>query len=195
MRDSSNSRPFGYCMTYSIALHFNIFASVIRLFFWKSPSAIFRLIVTIIVNSINAVFGSGRLSHIGKEVIKHMPAFANCNPSASVIPIALRFWIFASVQNCKPCPVDFCSSFFMSDAQASTGFNFPLSQMLRFNRFRVAAFTFAEKVTYCFRQVSFYYSKTTELLAREVNKFRHNLTYHIDISKSISIWYVNLQEA
>lgn len=74
---------------------FNVISGISCLFFACGPSAIIRLIVSIIVNSVYAVIAARPLSHIGYKVFKLTPSFANFYPTSKMCRI---LWMI----NCAP---------------------------------------------------------------------------------------------
>lgn len=69
---------------------------VFRLFSWRSPSAIGRFVVSIIVDSIELV-AVRTWTHVGVEFVEVFPAPANFNFSSTVAFIGWVGWIKAAL--------------------------------------------------------------------------------------------------
>lgn len=70
------------------------------------PTAVFRGIVAIVVDSIELIFRRGRLAHVGKEVLEGVPAFADGYTTTSVASVRAICWILTSLRHLRPCVVD-----------------------------------------------------------------------------------------
>ena len=76
-------------------------APVSRLRGHTSPSAIFRFVVSLIVNTINRR-AAGALPHVGKKVLKNLPPVANGYATPAVVVERGVFRILASVAHGRP---------------------------------------------------------------------------------------------
>ncbi len=63
-------------------------ARVALLLFGRSPSAVARLIIAVVVDTINGVAGRRLFAHVGKEILKLLPAVANGDPPTAPIVVA-----------------------------------------------------------------------------------------------------------
>ena len=79
-------------------------AFISSLFYRSSPATISRLVVAVVVDTINALSGWS-FSHIGKKVFKFVPSLANCNSTASVVLPVGRVGVGASAPNVLPSSV------------------------------------------------------------------------------------------
>src|SRR4051794_33564448 len=68
----------------------------------RGPATIARLVVTVVVYTIDAVFRGSAKSHVGDEVIKGHPSFADLDPSAAIPEIARIRRAQASTLNACP---------------------------------------------------------------------------------------------
>lgn len=67
-----------------------------------SPSAIFRSVISIIVNTVNRMFICRTWPHVGNKVVEQEPSFANGNPSTSVMLKEFYIRISAASLHCTP---------------------------------------------------------------------------------------------
>lgn len=67
--------------------------AITSLLFRCCPSAIFRCVWSIVVNTVKLMLRGGPFAHIGKEVLKIQPRGANGNTSAAISRIASSFGI------------------------------------------------------------------------------------------------------
>jgi len=75
------------------------FTPILGLLAVGRPSAVFRFVIPVVVDSIQRVSGSvlGHLAHIGKEILERItPAFAHDNSSTAVIVEPRKIFIVAS---------------------------------------------------------------------------------------------------
>ena len=70
--------------------------TILCLLFRRGPAAIARLVITVIVDSLNGVLWGGPSSHISKKFLKTVPSFANLDPAAAIILICGIIFIFAT---------------------------------------------------------------------------------------------------
>lgn len=83
--------------------------SVVILFFAGCPSAIFRLVISVVVDAVNGL-SRQRLSHIGKEIFKTVvPAITDRNASATVPGPVFIIAVPTSLSQSKPAVMDLCS--------------------------------------------------------------------------------------
>lgn len=93
--------PFHSRLAFSIKFYKMVISSITLLLRSCSPSAIFRAIISIRVNSINTHVGFW-MPHISKEIFKARPSFAYFNSAPSIIFVCFAFWIVTSLPNTKP---------------------------------------------------------------------------------------------
>ena len=100
-----NASSFGpFCNCHALAFAFNIstIALVSSLLCGSGPSAVFRAIRSIIIDSFNGVFFRGGFSHVSKEIKKISPPFAYINPARSVIFKIRSINVFATSMHKSP---------------------------------------------------------------------------------------------
>lgn len=80
------------------------FSSVLRLFKWCSPLAVFRAVRTIVINSLNTVtrWSFRFWSHVGKKVFKRGPSVANGYATTPVVWIGLGCFLQTTFAHSKP---------------------------------------------------------------------------------------------
>jgi hypothetical protein len=98
-------RPLRYSEIFPAKRNSLVSSSVALLFTSCGPTAIFRAIRAIVVNSVNRVVFTWLFPHIGKKVLKFLPSFANINPSASVVVKKLVFRVAAPASHTTPSAV------------------------------------------------------------------------------------------
>ena len=94
--------PVFQYLGFTINSHQNIVALVSRLLMWRSPSAVFGAVPSIVVNSVQRepLFEGGR--HICVKCGDAMPAITNRNPSATIVGKFFVRRVFAAFQHMKP---------------------------------------------------------------------------------------------
>lgn len=91
---------FCHCDTF-ISKMFTV--SPIRLLLMAcSPSAIFRIVISVIINAVKRVFICRTWSHVGNKIVEQKPSFANRNPSTSVMTKEFYIRISAASFHCAP---------------------------------------------------------------------------------------------
>lgn len=93
--------PFHSGLSFAIKFYKMVVSSIALLLRSRRPSTIFRAIISIRVNPINAHAWLG-MPHISKEIFKVRPSFTYFNATPSIIFVCLAFWIVASLPNTKP---------------------------------------------------------------------------------------------
>lgn len=83
------------------------------------PSYVSRLVVPVIVDSVNRMFWRGRLADISQEVFKIHPALTQFNSTACVTVKFLSLQIRATCLHIGPSAVDFCSGHSMFQSVAT----------------------------------------------------------------------------
>jgi len=81
---SSFIAPCSKTLRFTIEFNDSIYACVSNLITLRSPSAIGRVVITIVINTVKRMFWSWLPSHVSKEVIVNHPSFANVYSSSSV---------------------------------------------------------------------------------------------------------------
>ena len=87
------------------------FASVAGLLFGRSPAAISWLVVAVIVDAVEAMFGARASVHIGKKVDVIAPSFTNGDAATSVMLPLWVFWVAATIQHAAPRSIFWCLGF------------------------------------------------------------------------------------
>jgi hypothetical protein len=132
--------------------------SVVRLLFGRSPTAISRRIRPIVFDAIQRTLG-WTLAHIGKEIFKSKPAFANGDAATAIKFEIMRFWVVAARKHLRPRLMSarllFSSLVTMLRVQAPTRFDMPISQINASDICGLAAIALAEP-----RRPSFYVCST-----------------------------------
>lgn len=76
-----------------------------------NPSAIFRAIVSIIINALNGVFFAWRNTHISQEILKRLVPAVTYFYSATAVSVEnIGVWIVAPLPYRGPCRINFCPS-------------------------------------------------------------------------------------
>jgi len=65
------------------------------------PAAVARLVVAVVVDPVEAA-AVGALAHVGEEVGKRMPAFADADPASAVVVPADVARVLAAVEHIPP---------------------------------------------------------------------------------------------
>jgi hypothetical protein len=77
--------------------------SISSLFFARGPTAIFRFIITIVVNAFQSVFGCWPFPHVLQKILKRMPPTpANANSSSAIKRKGVIFRIVATSNGLTP---------------------------------------------------------------------------------------------
>lgn len=78
--------PLRYCLRFVIKFKNYIISSIVALLFHSSPFAIFRNVISVIINAFNRVFRSWSFPHVFKEILKRIqPTLTNLNTSSPII--------------------------------------------------------------------------------------------------------------
>ena len=75
--------------------------AVVRLLFSGRPTAIRRLIISVVVLSVDGV-SFGPRSHVGEEIQEHSPSLANGYSPTSVSGIVAGIWVQAAFSHRHP---------------------------------------------------------------------------------------------
>lgn len=98
---SKITSPFTNCHGFAVIFDPCIISAIIVLLVNCRPSAIFRGVARIVVNSVERM-AIRSFPHISQKVLKLHPSFTNRNSTAAVIlEISMR-WIKASLLHCRP---------------------------------------------------------------------------------------------
>lgn len=84
-------------------LFFNGVAPIVGLFFSSSPTAVARLIITIIINAVYRKIWAWSYTHISVKVFKLTPTFTNFNFTTTIIMIASIILVITSLNHAIPC--------------------------------------------------------------------------------------------
>lgn len=102
---SDLARPIGDRTGFAAISKIFANASILLLLFWRCPSAVSGLIVSVIVDAVNCAAGRAN-AHIRKEVFKaFLPTRAYCYPSPTILAIMGGFGIRTSLPQSVPCLV------------------------------------------------------------------------------------------
>lgn len=102
-RDSRVARKICQGVFFSLIVKKYICLSIIGLLLLRSPPAISRLVVTIIIDAINCVFNAWPLTHIGQKVLEtSFPSLANRNPLFFIMRKGWVAWISTSSNGVLP---------------------------------------------------------------------------------------------
>lgn len=77
------------------------------LFFAGGPTAIFRSVIPVIVESIKGVFGRRSRSHVGNEICENVPSIADGDTASAVVFPLAPVYVSATVQHGLPYGVKF----------------------------------------------------------------------------------------
>lgn len=95
-----------------------IASTVVQLNIWRGPSAILRLVIAIVVDTIKRMSVRWSQSHVGQKVFEGTaPPFAHSDASSSVAPIGWPVRVFATRAHVRPCDVFSCIRFSMRPTQ------------------------------------------------------------------------------
>lgn len=87
----------------SLVSNEDILARVVALLHSRAPLAVARLVMSIVVHSLQRVLRGRTAAHVGEECEKTLvPRLANSYASASVVSITGMFWIGTPEPHCDP---------------------------------------------------------------------------------------------
>ena len=179
--------PLLKCLSLAVCCKQAIISFVIGLNFHYYPATIFRSVIPIIVNSVNAVIERWSITHIIKEVIKRLkPAIANSYASTAIM--FKTFFILIKASGFHRVVSEIFRSAVQSVLGKSFGSNFVIPAPARFcvagskivelngNRIATLTDTIPDSTSAIgFIRCSGYYGKTVEFLTDSVDNFRHKL--------------------
>jgi hypothetical protein len=122
--DTEVPAPFRQGFGLSIERQPSTNATVVELFLASCPTTIFRSVMAIIIYPFQRVFLRESRSHIGKEISRRLPAFANRYPSTTITFVVGFVGVFASMYHAQPYAVVGMVRQSMSDNAASTATRF-----------------------------------------------------------------------
>ena len=97
------SRPLGYGQRLAVECQITVIALIARLFRNRCPAAIARLIVTVIVDTVNRMLRARARPHVGKEgLVGISPPLADGNAAAAVPMPVMAFGVGATVDHVAP---------------------------------------------------------------------------------------------
>jgi len=98
--------PFGQRQRRSVISNQPIVSPIAVLFFWRSPSAVSRLVVAVVIRKSINRFSLGRLAHVLYEISKILyPRLAYSNISSTIERILSIPWIIATGFHAGPCMI------------------------------------------------------------------------------------------
>ena len=80
----------------------NVVPRIAVLLLGSSPPAIFRAVVTIVVDAVNGMLGRRFASHVIKEAVKVVPSFANPYPTTTIIAVSNIVGVVTTIFHCSP---------------------------------------------------------------------------------------------
>lgn len=140
-----NIRPIGYSLGVSIKNQNPISVLISRLFFSGSPLAVFRLVVSAVVDSINGVLWRWPWSHVGKKFSKFQPPFTDLNAPCFVPSERPSLCASAPAQHTRPNFILGGAGLSVSGmmgnlpAETSTAFGFAVHEAHRTNGAEISA--------------------------------------------------------
>jgi len=102
-------RPFRSRKSLPVVLNESGDPPVFNLLRLSGPFAVVRRIVSIVIDPVNRMFGTGGWPHVCNEVGKIEPSLANSNTSSAVVAKFGIGRVIASIKHVMPSPVLFCS--------------------------------------------------------------------------------------
>lgn len=75
---------------------------VVRLFIQSGPSAVFGAVIAIIIYTVKRAFFAGGFAHIGEEVFKDLPAFADLDTASAIVGVTFKVGISAAGAHIAP---------------------------------------------------------------------------------------------
>ena len=166
-------------------------SSVPHLFFVRNPTAVARLVISVVVDAVN-LFAWRLLFHVLQKVFKDLPSFAHFYSTSSVSSKAFDVWIRASGFHCSPNAPSFASitSPCVSVNKIADRSRFPAKASTRSgttcHQLRVGYLNLCPTITqakahsvrgttWLFANSSIrYYSKSCEFPPNQTESFRHN---------------------
>src|SRR3990167_6582633 len=95
--DVVDSRPLSQMFYFSINADRLVLYCVGTLFQAGCPSAITRLVITVIVDAFERMIGRWFRPHVGYKISEFLPPFTDANTTTTVAVIAVVFWIPATL--------------------------------------------------------------------------------------------------
>ncbi len=96
--DAANFPPFCKTQRHSIIRDHSIAAGVSILLRCRRPAAVFRAVISVVVNSVETMAWRWARSHVLKKCLERQPPFANDNPSPA---ITIESWVMSIVASLK----------------------------------------------------------------------------------------------
>lgn len=101
--DASYLRPLAHTFGLAIQCECSIRCAVAHLLSVRCPSAVARLVVSVVILAVNRVFRRGAWTHVFQKRIKRSsPSWANRNSSSAVIRKCVVAMVFAAVNHSAP---------------------------------------------------------------------------------------------
>jgi hypothetical protein len=146
------------------------------LFFHGSPLAVTGFVVAVVIYTFYSMFWCRWFSHVGIEVFKFVPAFADFNAATTIINIGFMLWVFTSCFHVLPTaiatrlilPVRLPEIMFI----ATAGFAVFILKITRLNCCFLSTKTRALIHYFASRRVfySFQNCQSSKLIARQISK-------------------------
>lgn len=115
--DFINSTPLRQSFRFTINRYFNVAAHVVSLLFRCRPTAIFRRVIAIVINTVNRMFPAWFWSHVIVKILERFnPAVTNFYSATAVIFPVTVFFIAGSILYMQPHIVSWivCSALFIA---------------------------------------------------------------------------------
>lgn len=149
--DSKMINPFLKAFYLTVKRYKYIQARISRLLFSCGPAAISRLVIAVVVDSVNRMLLAWWRAHVSKKVLKCVPAFAHRNPTSCPAFILIVSCCLTPFTHCSPSSPRFCVRAtmgfvgfdFLLQPNASATTDFTRSQSRSFCPSFIPAITFA----------------------------------------------------
>lgn len=115
---SSKSRPLAKMSSFSFVCNQAIGSLVSALLVLRSPSAVPRFIVAVVVDAVDRMFCGWSLPHVAYKVLKYQPPFADRYAATAILGVVLCVWGITPLFHFAP---RFISRSFTCSVRASTG--------------------------------------------------------------------------
>lgn len=103
--DTEPTGPLHNCKILAVKKYTSIYSTVTLLFASGGPTTILRTIGAVIIDSINRIVFAWFLSHVGKKVLKFLPALAYIYSAPPVVMEKLVIFIRTPRLHARPCTV------------------------------------------------------------------------------------------
>jgi len=173
-----------YRQRFTIVCKFNIFSSIVQLLLLGCPTAIFRGVIAVVINSVYGMFISWRQTHVYKKIVKLIPALTYRNASSTISHVRFIFSIIASCFHGKPHIIQFTFTHAMRSINffpylcsiTSTRKSTSRLKVIATNSFRNTTRATTYPITFIFMHMrKRNYREMIEFLADKIKAFRHDI--------------------